>query len=180
MFPTVIVDRALVHPCAKNIRDRALTLPFAKNILLSMEPRPSKRQRARDTSYHDAIPMPDDFELVQAREGRLRRVGNNLWMAPLARTTHHETPSWANATSWAPTDDNEFALDPGGGDWYNEVVEADVMADFVPDVPQKKRYLRSKVSVSYAYGSMISFSITCCYIETPTRRMEGNASSVIP
>lgn len=144
-----------------------------------MDPRPTKRQRsARDSSYHDAIPMPDDFEQVHSREGRLKRVGNSVRTASVDRTTHHETHSWRTTTSWAPFDDIEFALDPGNGALYAEVVDADVMETLVSKIVQKKRYERSKVSVSsfYLYEIFISRPFSP---ETSSCRLEGSTSPII-
>lgn len=155
-FPPSFVNQ--LHKSSSLIACARSNSPINSELVLqlynSMDPRPAKRLRSSiNTSYHDTIPLLDDYELVQAREGRLRRVGNNLRTAPLARTTHHETPSWTTATSWAPVDDSEFALDPGDGSWYNEVVEADVMEEFSPEA-LKKRYIRSKVSVSSSHHAV--------------------------
>lgn len=114
--------------------------------------RPSKRQRPDDGgAYHDSIPFLDDFHVVHAREGRLRRVARDtVWTAPAERSPQHTSdPTWTTATSWEPLDDHELALDPNG-EWYDDVVSGEVMQadDDVPTVPLPKKHKRSKVSVS--------------------------------
>lgn len=49
--------------------------------------------------------------------------------------------------SWLPLDDPKFALDPDGA-WYDEVVEGDVMAKENAPSASKKKWAKSKVSVS--------------------------------
>jgi hypothetical protein len=125
--------------------------------------RPSKRQRPNDGgSSHESIPVPslEDFHTIHAREGRMRRVGREtLWTIPMERSPQHQhtsDPTWTAATSWGgPTDDPELALDPTG-DWYNEMVDGEVMNPtediHVAALPKKKR---SKVSVSDGYLDLL-------------------------
>lgn len=113
--------------------------------------RPSKRQRPDDGgSYHETVPFLDDFHAVHAREGRLFRQGP----APPERSLLHASDkAWMTATSWGgPPDDPELALDLTG-DWYNEMVDREVMEptdDNPVALPKKKR---SKVSVSDSSNS---------------------------
>jgi len=113
--------------------------------------RPSKRQRVGG-AYHDPVPFVDDFSIVHAREGKLRRIGNELLTAPAERSPQHEVDrTWNSASSWLPDDDPHFALDPDG-DWYDEVVNGEVMGNHIPAdaqvfTMQPKKALRSIVSV---------------------------------
>jgi hypothetical protein len=112
--------------------------------------RPSKRQRPDDGgSYHETIPFLDDFHAIHAREGRMAERS----------LQHASDKAWMTATSWGgPPDDPELALDPNG-DWYDEMVDAEVMeqTDVNPVValPKKKR---SKVSVSNSISSLTSLT----------------------
>ncbi|KDR70910.1 hypothetical protein GALMADRAFT_144380 [Galerina marginata CBS 339.88] len=106
------------------------------------ESRPSKRQRAEGGSYHDTVPIIDDYYTIHAREAEFRRVGNSYRLAPALERSPQLDPIWATTESWAPVDDPEFSLDPDGA-WYDEQVGADVMEEFdIPSViapPKKKR-----------------------------------------
>ncbi|KAJ3501027.1 hypothetical protein NLJ89_g9529 [Agrocybe chaxingu] len=110
---------------------------------MSSNARPNKRQRTGN-AYHDVVPLPEYYQTVHAREGRLRRVGNDVLTASTCRTEQESTGLWSTATSWAPLDDPEFALDPTS-EQYERVVEADVMAGIDEIVPPKKA--KSRVSV---------------------------------
>ena len=116
-----------------------------------MSARPQKRPRlAAGTAYHDQISVLDDFRAVHGREGRLLRVGNDILTAPASREVQFTSDSWQDASSWAPVDDPEYALDPDG-EWYDEVVEMPVLHDepvLVSEKPTKKRK-KSQVSVSF-------------------------------
>ena len=112
---------------------------------------PSKRHRAtvEGGSYQQLLPFENDSFLdVYAREDRLNKVGRNF-TAPPTRTTHKSDEYWRTATSWAPLDDPNFALDPHDA-WYNESVDAPIMQDADPAVEavEQKNKLRSKVAVS--------------------------------
>ncbi|KAF9542834.1 hypothetical protein CPC08DRAFT_738695 [Agrocybe pediades] len=86
--------------------------------------RPAKRKRAeKQSAYHDPVPNIDDFSLVHAREGRLRRVGNNfVTSSTTSRLASHVAGSWNHVDIWAPPDDPQFALQDDG--WYDEAVDA--------------------------------------------------------
>jgi hypothetical protein len=116
--------------------------------------RPSKRQRPDDGgSYHETIPFLDDFHAVHAREGRLNYCAMT---APPDRSLQHTSDkAWMTATSWeGPPDDPELALDPTG-DWYDQMVDGEVMELPVVALPKKKR---SKVSVSNSISPLTSLT----------------------
>jgi len=121
--------------------------------------RSSKRARVGGV-IRDSIPFLDDYSTVHAREGRLLRVGNEFLTAPAERVPQRESDhTWSNAASWLPIDDPQYALDPDG-DWYDEAVGGDVIAqdsvggqDF-PTAAKKKR-VRSKVSVSLGHSNIV-------------------------
>jgi hypothetical protein len=93
--------------------------------------RPTKRARYGG-SFHDAVPLTDDYSIVHAREGRLKRVGNSVLTAPTNRTAHHESDnSWSTTANWTPFDDPDFALDPNE-DSYNEILNREVMEGLEP------------------------------------------------
>ena len=111
---------------------------------------PSKWQHVRG-AYHDPIPFSDDFSHIHSREGKLIYVRNELLTAPAKRSLQHDDQTWNSASSWLPTDDLQFALDPDG-EWYDEVVDGGVMEDTFPlnqlaSTPQPKKWPWSKVSV---------------------------------
>jgi hypothetical protein len=146
--------------------------------------RPSKRKRPDDGgAYHETIPFLDDFHAVHAREGRLFRVNLNMARtAPPERSLQHASDkAWVTATSWeGPPDDPEVALDPTS-DWYNEMVEGEVMelTDISPVValPKKKR---SKVSVSNSISPLALTSLTHrMLLETATCCLEGASSTIV-
>lgn len=112
--------------------------------------RPSKRKRAYGTSYHDAVPLDDDYNQIQAREGRLRRVGSGFRTAPEQRSSLVANLTWDTMSSWTPPDDTEYALDLNG-DLFDELLEANVMESTSP-LPQPKKKKRSKVSVSFCFA----------------------------
>jgi hypothetical protein len=123
---------------------------------------PSKRHRAtvEGGSYQQLLPFDDDSFLdVYAREDHLMKVGRNF-TAPPTRTTHKSDEYWRTATSWAPLDDPNFALDPHDT-WYNESVDAPIMQDAAPAVEAagQKNKLRSKVAVCLHQSTTISFII---------------------
>jgi hypothetical protein len=134
-----------------------------------MQNRPAKRQRVGLGGAHiglggahagvggahrDPVPFADDFTTVHAREARVVRVGNESLSVPTERLTLREADeAWNSAPSWLPIDDPQYALDPDGN-WYDEVVEGNVMENFgvhptdsQPTAAKGKKRVRSGVSV---------------------------------
>lgn len=94
-------------------------------------------------SYHDRIPLEDDYETITFRNTSLSGP-NSL---PTAAYRSSVSTAWTIGDNWAPEDSCDFSLDPDNG-WYDEVVEADicdVMEELV--VPKKSRKKRSHISV---------------------------------
>lgn len=116
--------------------------------------RPAKRQRVGvGGADHDPIPFADDFTTVHAREARIVRVGRDSLSVPTARLPQREADeTWNSAPSWLPTDDSQYALDPDG-EWYDEVLDSDIMEDLnahpedTPATAKGKKRVRSGVSV---------------------------------
>ena len=141
--------------------------------------RASKRQRtSRSTAYHDPIPIGEDdaYHQVFHREGRLRRVGNNVLTAttsrnPVPLTDHH----WTSMSSWAPPDDLNYALETDGSG-YENAVEADVMEE---EPVVRKKHMKSRVSVSSTTRVSLNFDLTLL-VEAASCRMEGAASLDLP
>ncbi|KAF9543143.1 hypothetical protein CPC08DRAFT_649982 [Agrocybe pediades] len=105
--------------------------------------RPAKRQRTKRSgrAYHDPIPIADEFSIVHAREGRLRRVGNNTVTAATSRVSTHVSGSLDAVESWSPPDDPNYALE-NDGEWYDEAVEAPILEEprvIQLEVPKKKK-----------------------------------------
>jgi len=109
-----------------------------------MEGRPTKRARTKaQTTYRDAIPLGDEYDIVYARE-----ESTSLRSEPPAPIPQTDTDSWATTLSWSPPDDPSFSLDLDG-QWYDEVVDSNAMDDAPPKASTaKKKIARSKVSVS--------------------------------
>ena len=108
-----------------------------------MDERPSKRARTKaQTTYRDAIPLSNEYDIVYAREET-----TSLRSEPAPHVPQTDTDSWATTISWSPPDDPSFALDPDGG-WYDEAVESNVMDDVPSKVSTKTGKTRSTVSVS--------------------------------
>jgi len=107
-----------------------------------MDGRPHKRPRPSHSSYHDAVPLDHDYEMVYARENP-----TTLRSQPAERVPQLATDAWAGMSTWAPPDDSMFALDPDGS-WYDVAVESHVMEDITPQASRKKKKPRSMVSVS--------------------------------
>jgi hypothetical protein len=128
--------------------------------------RPSKRARVGG-SYRDSIPFQDDFSIVHAREGRLRRVSNNVRTAPTERLPQHDIDhAWNSASNWLPIDDPEYALEPDG-EWYDDALEADVMdppirVDALSSTAQKKKRIRSNLSVCLCPFSLVIWFLIFC------------------
>lgn len=94
-------------------------------------------------SYHDRIPLENDFEVVQARTVSLtsRKAAINLDVSSM--------PSpWTVGSSWAPEDNFEFSLDPDDG-WYDEAVEINIedLIEQVAAVKPKKQKTHVSVSI---------------------------------
>lgn len=113
--------------------------------------RPFKRARTgskrpsvpRSDAFHDQVPILQNFDVVHSTDGRLLRRGQTV----LGERTAEPIPgAWEQFVTWEPPDDPEYALDPDG-EWYDEVVEADVMQDG-PEASAKVKPKRSRVSVS--------------------------------
>jgi len=123
---------------------------------MSSSSHPNKRIRiAREGgSNRDFVPLPDDYYSdVVAREGHLRsRVG------VATRVTTQKSSKWMTATSWAPSDDPEYALDPDGA-WYDEAVDGHVMEDVRPITLEvaKKKKKRSRISVGIHSSYILNY-----------------------
>lgn len=125
--------------------------------------RPSKRARFGGV-FHDTVPLPQDYSIIHAREGRLKRVGNSVLTATTERTVHHESDTtWATTKSWVPFDDPEFALDPNG-DAYEEMLRRDVMEESDQGLPASKKRTRSLVSVRHHYFNSLTDTHTASYL----------------
>uniref|UniRef100_A0A8H8CFY2 CxC2-like cysteine cluster KDZ transposase-associated domain-containing protein n=1 Tax=Psilocybe cubensis TaxID=181762 RepID=A0A8H8CFY2_PSICU len=81
-----------------------------------------KRRRAGEASlaeiYRDPIPLPDTFTTIWSSEGTM---GGRLYYATVL-----SAGAWDDETSWAPQDDNTYALMPDGVG-YDLAVEGDFM-----------------------------------------------------
>lgn len=109
-----------------------------------MTSRALKRRRTEGTkAYHDRIELPDDFEVVHSRETLVRQRTGLPVDTP--RSPQKGRTTWTSGDSWAPEENLEFALDPDG-EWYDEQVEAPV-AEAIKVRPKLKTK-KSKVSVS--------------------------------
>lgn len=123
-----------------------------------MDRRPSKRLRT--ATYHDRVDLTDDFEVVHARETVLRQ--HTRLPVDTPRSPQKGRTTWTHGNSWVPEDSFEFALDPDG-DWYDEQVEQPILeTTSIPAEPPskiKKRKKKSKVSVrkfSFGYVHMLT------------------------
>lgn len=113
------------------------------------QPRPTKRARVgayHQASYHDTIPMFDDFSIIHSSEGGLRNVGGSSRPTRVERSSNVDVSDWQNSTSWSPPDDENYALDPDGQQ-FNNVVQAEIMAVEPPPMKKQKKK-RSVVAVS--------------------------------
>jgi len=109
-----------------------------------------KQNRKEGGTYHDIIPVRVAQQVVHARDGQLRHVGqqHTHLIAPTERTPYD--PSWEDMTSWEPLNDADWFLDPNG-DLYNDLVDADIFDENVTHVEEertKKKHKKSRVSVS--------------------------------
>lgn len=97
----------------------------------------SKRaKRNNGGTYHDRIPLEDDYDSVNVRSGSC--AGPNRHPKDSAKT--YVRSAWTIGTSWAPEDNYEYALDADDG-WFDEALEADVgdVMDGIPVVPKQKK-----------------------------------------
>jgi hypothetical protein len=123
-------------------------------MFLMAQNRPAKRQRVGVGGAHrDPVPFADDYTTVHAREGRLARVGRDSLSVPTARLAQREADeTWNSAPSWLPADDPQYALDPDG-EWYDEELDGNIMEDLnvhpedTPATAKGKKWVRSGVSV---------------------------------
>ncbi|KJA18008.1 hypothetical protein HYPSUDRAFT_115767, partial [Hypholoma sublateritium FD-334 SS-4] len=101
------------------------------------------RSAAKSTggSYHDRIPLEDDYEVLKART--VSSGPNNM---PIETATSILPLTWTFGNSWAPDDDLEYSLDPDDG-WYDEVLEADVGDVMEKVMMAKGKKKRSEASV---------------------------------
>lgn len=127
----------------------------------SMSRRQSKRARFQyGGSYHDRIPLEEDYEVVQARTASLT---SRQTAVDSERDTLPST--WTIGASWAPEENFEYSLDADGG-WYDEALYAnieDIMGDIYIFKPKKRR---SQASVCTSLLSIYCF----WYPESPYRR----------
>lgn len=101
------------------------------------------------TSYHDTIPMFNDYSTVQSSEGVFRNIrGSSCATAiQVEHSSAVDVGDWNQLSLWSPPDDDQYALNPDG-EQFNTVLEADVMKEEPPPV-RKQRKKQSMVSVSY-------------------------------
>lgn len=83
--------------------------------------------------YHDRIPLEDDFEVFN-----VCTVSSGPNHIPIETSKSFLPSTWTYGSSWAPDDDLEYALDPDD-EWYDEVLEADVMDEVIMPKTKKKR-----------------------------------------
>jgi len=105
----------------------------------------NRSDRSR-VSYHDCIPLANDFEVVHAQQAREVHVGNLSRVVGGPRSPQRGRTSWTLGTSWVPEDNPNIALDPNG-DWFNEEVEAPATADHPSHTLHPIKKIKSKVSV---------------------------------
>jgi len=117
-----------------------------------MSHRPPKRARFGG-AFHDPIPFSDDFSIVHASEGRVKRIGTESLSIPGEWIPLHTADlAWDFAPSWLPINDPQYALDPDG-EWYDEAVGCDIMAED-DSAMKKKARVRSKTSVGSAHTAI--------------------------
>lgn len=123
----------------------SLPMSNSRRINLIADARGAKRQRlSLGGSYHDRVVEPHDMEVVNAREAHLGSRRQNI---ETPRSPQKGRTTWVVGETWTVDDDPELGLDPGGGGWFDEELEKDVMAPPRPfDKPVKKKK-RSRVSV---------------------------------
>ena len=96
----------------------------------------------------------DEYGGIQAREGRLRRVGDGFRPAPEPRILLNDDLLWDTLSSWAPPDDTDYALD-ASTELFDTLLAAEVMEETL-EAPKPAKKNRSKVSVSLHYLSILS------------------------
>lgn len=87
----------------------------------------------------------DEYGGIQAREGRLRRVGDGYRPAPEPRILLSDDLLWDTLSSWAPPDDTDYALDTSP-ELFDTLLAAEVMEEALQPLKLAKKN-RSKVSV---------------------------------
>jgi len=114
-----------------------------------------KRQRigtSRRTSYHDSVLIDDngdgDYDVVYHHETLPRRLGNEVTTGTSSRSVAPDNNQWALKVTWAPQDDQNYALDTDGAS-YDMAVEAEVMEEHEEQEIEvsKNKNPRSRVSV---------------------------------
>lgn len=106
-------------------------------------PGPSQRRKSQfGGSYHDRIPLEDDYEVVQARTASLTSrngpINSQVSSLPLP---------WTIGSSWAPEESFEFSLDPSD-EWFDETLDANVEDVMDHIIIPKAKNKRSEASVS--------------------------------
>lgn len=113
-----------------------------------MSRHPPKRPRLGPSTYHDRIPLENDFEVLHARTSAL--TGPGRFPTDTARSPLKGRTTWTIGDTWAPEDDPEFSLDPDG-ECFDEEMDADI-GDIINAVDSQAgtatRPQRSKASVS--------------------------------
>lgn len=107
-------------------------------------------------SYHDRIPLEDDYEVVQARTASLTSRNGTI------NTPVSSLPAqWTIGSDWAPEESYEFSLDPDD-EWFDEALDANV-EDIMEEITiPKAKNKRSEASVS---SGIIYHIISCsCYV----------------
>ena len=99
-----------------------------------------KRGQPR-TGYHDHVENPNDYQVIHTQEAHVEKLRQHTVLTP--RNPQRGTP-WNLGNSWLPEDNVEFSLDPDG-EWYDEAVDAPIMAAIPVQLVPK---LKSRVSVS--------------------------------
>ena len=124
-------------------------------------PRRGDRVASHKSSYYETVPIDDDddgdYSVVYHREAMPRRLGNEVVIRTSSRSVALDDNQWASKVTWAPQDDDNYALDPDG-DSYDMAVEAEVMEeddvqedDTQEDDASRKKTHRSRVSVSMVF-----------------------------
>ncbi len=116
--------------------------------------RGSKRRRDNfGGTYHDRIPIEDDYETVQAQTAS-RTAFNHTAAVDL---DSFSVPSpWTIGSSWAPEERDDFCLDPDN-EWYDETVEAEI-GDVMKEMETPKVKKRSQASVGWYNLTMLILS----------------------
>lgn len=126
-----------------------------------MQPAP-KRARLNAGSSQDLVPLPGDEAIVHEHVAQLKRIGgaqatlHGSVTRPITSTsTASSTPTWHALETWEPVDSQDYALDPADGGWYDEAVDQDVTDEVHRPVVGRKKYSRSKVSVSPSFNQCV-------------------------